>query len=228
VLGAFAQPPPPPTITDGTETLLSPPPSYQYPYHHNWLTKIELSFSTSGYFAFFGASVGHPTVQIDEAKSAGPLLRSISTLKTLHLVFLSPYHDRNSNPWQDWANKQWDDNHIGFQQTLVPIDMRMDVCYRSMPHWILTLALPYIKHIPHVLLEGCIKTDVKTKWNKILSDAYNFRDGDIRAEGYMEWRKEMYNISSYTVMGSPPCVCPLPCGKKGWRRLSVSLTRGYG
>jgi hypothetical protein len=182
-----------------------------------WLNKIELNFSISGFFSFFGAYLDQ-TIEVEEARSMGPLLWDISTLKELRIVFRNAYEfpEKDRNPWDEYCSANY--NKAWFQ----PIkDMvRRRVCWRVMAQWIMTLAFPYVKHIPIVRLEGCVKTDVKRAWEMILREEYKLR-GDVEAQqthGY-DWDQEMRTIQSCSFMGAPVCFCPLPCDEmEMWRR----------
>jgi hypothetical protein len=80
-----------------------------------------------------------------------------------------------------------------------------------MSEWILTFAFPYIKNIPHVTLDGCIKTAVRKRWDFILADEYNNRELDYPRIHDYNWEEEMKDILSHTVIDAPVCKCPLSC-----------------
>ncbi|KAF2276772.1 uncharacterized protein EI97DRAFT_417785 [Westerdykella ornata] len=192
-------------------------PSAQY----NWISKVELDFTISDWFDFFGVEI-HPALHASAGFSMGPLLQGINTLKSLRLRFRSPYGGRHyyknmmdPNPWQ-WFQALY--KHTDwFQSNEMYRDMRTSICYKTVVDWILTFAYPYIHHIPNVILAGCVKKEVRERWTHRLATGYRLRrkisrKGLSEAEtlGY-NWQADMDLIGKYPSHSPPRCSCPVPC-----------------
>lgn len=186
----------------------------------NWISKVELNFSTAEYFDFFGVSL-RPRVHVRVQDSNGPLLGQIPTLRKLALAFPCPYDDGNTwlngglvswplrpvlNPWEEIAYysrfEHWglSDSEYAAYRFMCP-----SACSRAIIDWILTFAYPHIKHIPNIYLQGYIKSDLKAKWDTIFCTTPGYRNGSF------DWDTAMAAIERCPGYMPPPCHCPLPC-----------------
>lgn len=89
--------------------------------------------------------------------------------------------------------------------------MRKESCSRTVVDWILTLAHPFIKHIPTVLLTRCITFTVRSRWETILDIEYRDKNDPSRAHCTYVCQHDMDIISQCSIHDAPVCKCPLPC-----------------
>lgn len=178
----------------------------QVPVISNWLSKIQLNFSTEDYFRFIGLSV-NPDLHLNSFSSMGLHLSNIATLEDLELHFRSPYNthhdDKNGDPWSTWRRQ------LSYHVT--PIVSREYGCYKTIVDWILAFMLPYVKNISKLRFTGAIKTSVKDKWVYIHSIEYCERELDYRSHGY-DVDAELAAILALSPSFFPPtCSCPQSC-----------------
>jgi hypothetical protein len=178
----------------------------------NWLSRIELNFDYTDYFAFFGFRFFWEEWQRAElyTPNHGTLLANIPTLKSLWFTLPDPYY-ACENPWSTYDDEcgiiHW--SHLSEEER----NKQTWCCTRQLTEWLLTLAFPYIKNIPNIHLGGCIKTSVKARWERILKNARYEQDHEARSDGLV-LKDTMEEISKLTVMDAPGCTCPLSCIRK--------------
>jgi hypothetical protein len=133
----------------------------------NWISKIELNYSTQAWFWFFNIEVW-PRVHFSRAMprlTNGALLKEISTLKELRLVFPSPYDHRQKHPWVNffcsafYTSEEY--SNLDANERKLYKDSHTRPCFRTLVDWILTVAFPFVKHVPNIYLKGYIKTKLK-------------------------------------------------------------------
>ncbi|KAF2657870.1 hypothetical protein K491DRAFT_594063 [Lophiostoma macrostomum CBS 122681] len=151
------------------------------PTEFNWLSRIELHLSASGFIGLFGVEV-YPEIHIDASCSYGHLLQRILNLKQLRLRFRSPYDGPQANPWRDYVQHRRYADVI--QSDPRCKDMVKFPCQRILVDYILTFAFPFIKHVPNIYLAGCIKSKQKADWDRIFATEYYERSKDYRTHGY--------------------------------------------
>jgi len=143
------------------------------PREYNWISKVELDFNLSQWFEFFGIKILGLHVHVTEADFKGPLLKSIPTLKVLKLTFQNPR--TTLNPWETFYKENRQDTALfppgGWQE-----NMTRWPCNKQVIDWVLNTAFDHIRHIPHIRLEGCIKTVIKSKRQSRPVEAYNLRN----------------------------------------------------
>jgi hypothetical protein len=183
---------------------------------YNWIAKMELNLATSDWFVFFGIRISPDERHLEHENSEVCPLQSIPTLRDLQLTFRSPYDSGNSSPWYENAVRSDILQYFiaplpGTDRTTLA-DKVSQPCYRIIPDWVLTFAFPYIKHIPKIRLAGCIKTDVRKRWEQVLAEEYHRKEGerDHRTDKF-NWEEAVARIKSLDVSVPPLCTCPMPC-----------------
>lgn len=129
----------------------------------NWLNRVQLNFTISDWFRFFGVKI-HLEVHIVHEHDMGPLLGGLVNrgLEHLELYFRDPYRinvisdyedeytvsplrrrDRGSNPWEAFYQMKheegWFRNDINYSA------MERHPCQKTVVEWILTFALHHVK-----------------------------------------------------------------------------------
>jgi hypothetical protein len=189
------------------------------PSGYNWLTRIELNLHLDGYLPFFNIGVD-PAIHILPIRAkpcGGHYLKQISTLRELRLRFPSPLDIEWFNPWHTAWMDRTQGERPGESKWAKDLLLTWAPCSKTAADWVLTFALPYIKHIPEVYLAGMIKTSVKAKWGYILAKEYQYRNVEGGYPGY-DWDEAMSRILGQPATLVPPCHCPYPCNQ-------VPLTR---
>lgn len=138
------------------------------------MSTIHLNFTVKEYFKFFGLKI-NPEVRIVEAKSNGRRLQGLTKrgLKHLELHFRDPYNYRRydrTTPWSAFIDKH--DLKDWFKDDDLLTGMRRFPCQKTVVDWIMTVAFPFVKDIPHVWLSGAVKASSKKKWHDILRANY--------------------------------------------------------
>lgn len=142
--------------------------------------KVVLNFDLMQWFELFGLKA-NPNVTLGPHHWAASQLQSTTDILELSLIFPNPYKYRK-HPWSlfDWgeSSRKWP-------------------CYRFVIDWIMTAALPYIKHIPNVRLRGAIKTATKRKWHTILHNEFLLGQGKgVPGREPFDYDKAMQDIKS--------------------------------
>lgn len=112
----------------------------------NILGRIELSFTMKDWFKFFGLTVD-PTLLQNASASLGAYLSALEDTCKLALRFRDPDDGILGDPWKTGST----------------------TCQTVLIDWVVTFALPHIKHIKRINLTGCIKVPQKKKWMEILA-----------------------------------------------------------
>ena len=139
------------------------------PSGYHWRTHVQLCMGISNCYEFLGIQV-NPVLRLLPRPSKARVLQDIPTLKSLEIVFGTPY-SYASNPW------------FG-TRLLNGLTVEQYPCHKIMVDWALVFAFPYLKHIPNVRLTGCIKASTRTKWENILSNEYYLRKETYKTHGY--------------------------------------------
>jgi hypothetical protein len=141
-----------------------------------------------------------PEVHVIPSQSLGRRLQAMPTLRKIGLIFPSPYDWDRPNPWG--ALRKNSDQEPWASTPPHP-------CVRTAIDWILTLAFPCIKDIPHIYLDGYVKSSLKAKWDGIFTRAYLHRD-DVNYTAF-DWDAAMAGIIGTPGNETPVCHCPLSC-----------------
>jgi hypothetical protein len=113
----------------------------------NLLGRIELSFTTREWFAYFGVKF-EPHLHREESAIFSDNLGSLSSLTELNIRFRDPSDGWLGYPWGRAAKKT--------------------SCQTVMVDWIMVLAFAEIKHFRIVKLTGYVKKPQKAKWESLL------------------------------------------------------------
>lgn len=117
------------------------------PLPFNALGRLELSFSTKEWFAYFGVEA-KPHLDRDGPVYFGPALSYLSSLTELNIRFRDPSDGWHGHPWGQAVKKT--------------------SCQTVMVDWIMALLFAEIKHFKIVKLTGFVKKPQKTKWESLL------------------------------------------------------------
>ncbi|KAF1911213.1 hypothetical protein BDU57DRAFT_543574 [Ampelomyces quisqualis] len=157
--------------------------------NYDWLSKVVLDFTMEGWFEFFGIKT-FEYFHLDLSESHGAMLRGIPMVKSLELLFRSPDDGWHFGPWSPgWGASG-----------------PYTCCQRVMVDWIMTVAWPYVKHLPKVMVGGAVKRDSETKWNNLLALALKDKDA-VFDHARNEWA--IFNTPPTHL--PPPCSCRTPC-----------------
>ncbi|KAF2866943.1 hypothetical protein BDV95DRAFT_503826 [Massariosphaeria phaeospora] len=159
----------------------------------NCLSRIELNFTHSAWFGFFGVSVS-PEIEMSEGRSCGPFLMDLKTLKELHMRFRSPNDGYSGCPWAGRSSGSYNNSVVD------------NACQRTIVDMIMTFAFPFVKQIPHVGVTGFVKTTAKMHWEHVLRQDYTGKehghDNDAALEAILK---------TPATLLPPPCDCPQSC-----------------
>lgn len=147
----------------------------------DWLNKIHLDFYASEYFSFFEVDI-QPVFGLNTTNTSRHLLSGITGLKYLKLELrFSSATCSLSNPWYE----AFVQNMYLYSSADPNISsMNFQACPDAFMDWIMTLALPYIKHIPNVKIDGNISQKTKAKWRKNFEYEYRERTFDYSTLSY--------------------------------------------
>lgn len=113
----------------------------------NLLGRIELSFTNSDWFVYFGV-VFKPHLHLNVPTAFGHPLTRLSSSTELNIRFRDPSDGWGKDPWA-WVTMKTS-------------------CQTVMVDWIMALAFPEIKHFRIVKLTGYVKKPQKAKWESRL------------------------------------------------------------
>jgi hypothetical protein len=100
--------------------------------------------------------------------------------------------------------------------------MQVFPCHKTVIDMVLHFAFPYIHHIPTVRLQGCIKTDTKRKWERILLDERRARQHGS-PHGNYDWATAYSEYEGIPPYVMPLCQCPLSCNPEDKRRAGIAF-----
>ncbi|KAF2110718.1 hypothetical protein BDV96DRAFT_603786 [Lophiotrema nucula] len=183
-------------VFDDVISCPNPPP-------YNWLSVVQLNFTSEDYFRFFGIKV-YPTMQHESNNCTAQLLKNTS-IKDLEMRFRHPHIGYEADPW---GAKSGDFRRDRIWNEHKKHNMG---CSKIVVDWILTFAFPYIKEIPKVKLTGSIKTTINEKWTSILRREYTERGDEVKSHGF-GYEAEMERIMKTPQEYLPPaCTCASSC-----------------
>ncbi|RMZ74535.1 tat pathway signal sequence [Pyrenophora seminiperda CCB06] len=163
------------------------------------LAKLELNFTNTGYFKFFGVRDDEmDKMPIDLHQSSGQFLQNLENLSDLHLRFRTPSD--------------------GFEVQL--FSMRHLWCQRTAIDYICTFAYPFLidkckKNKLKVTLLGGLKTDTKNKWDAIFNDKAEHDQEEAMKTVYRHFQTFALFVTNSE---RPLCRCKVPCLHKYPRR----------
>lgn len=141
---------------------------------YNWIAKVQLNFTTTDYFEFFGVSV-NPVLLLDPSSSKGQYISRLTTLQDLQIRFRKPSDGWEGSPW----------GHMVHKRKIEDSGCTYTACQRTVVDWVLTFAFPFIKHLPTVTLNGAVKKSSKVKWKYILTQEYMYtKHGQKTSHGH--------------------------------------------
>ncbi|KAF2994179.1 hypothetical protein E8E13_001697 [Curvularia kusanoi] len=179
----------------------------------NWLRRISLGFTNSGYFRLVGLTINtweNSLVLSNDQYTEMPI-RLVSGMKTLenlnfHFQISPPRGIHPSNFTQQHVlpfDNKYEDPWHPYNFCTRTAELRV-ACQKTIVDWILTFALDHIRHVLKIILSGHIKDSTRQKWE------FRFEE-ERRGVRRDMTTKIAYILSTPGFFLPPACGCRRPC-----------------
>ncbi|KAH4923595.1 hypothetical protein HBI79_169570 [Parastagonospora nodorum] len=158
------------------------------------IRSISIGFPNSSLFNFVGFVQHHHQPFVPMDRIPVKILCQLKTLEHIEFHFqVTPPRLPNGMPCLD-----------PFLRQVLMNNMTDVTCQKVLVDWFLTLALAYIRHIPHISISGHVKNSTRADWEAIFEDERQGIEHDMSAQ--------VQNILSLHWTNFPIlCACQHPC-----------------